>query len=417
MKTRLLFCLLAATVAADPNVHFTEDFDDGDAWTQRWSESKHKTDYGKFKLTAGKFYGDAEKDKGLQTSEDARFYALSARFDPFSNEGKTLVVQFTVKHEQTIDCGGGYVKIFPSDLNQADMHGDSVYNIMFGPDICGPGTKKVHVIFNYKGKNHLISKDVRCKDDEFSHLYTLIVRPDNTYEVKIDNQKVESGSLEEDWDFLPPKMIKDPEAKKPEDWDERAKIDDPEDVKPEDWDKPEHTPDPDAKKPEDWDDEMDGEWEPPMIQNPDYKGEWKPGQIDNPEYKGKWIHPEIDNPEYTPDSNLYSYKDISVIGLDLWQVKSGTIFDNFLITDDEKYAETVGKDTWGTTKDPEKKMKETQDDEERKKREEEDKKDKVDDEGDEDDEEEEDEDKEEKEEDEEEEEEEEETEAALKDEL
>ena len=24
---------------------------------------------------------------------------------------KTLVVQFTVKHEQKIDCGGGYVKV------------------------------------------------------------------------------------------------------------------------------------------------------------------------------------------------------------------------------------------------------------------------------------------------------------------
>lgn len=42
---------------------------------------------------------------------DARFYALSAKFpEAFSNEGKTLVVQFTVKHEQSIDCGGGYVK-------------------------------------------------------------------------------------------------------------------------------------------------------------------------------------------------------------------------------------------------------------------------------------------------------------------
>lgn len=44
---------------------------------------------------------------------------------------------------------------------------------------------------------------------------------------------MESGSLEEDWDLLPPKKIKDPEAKKPEDWDDRAKIDDPEDTKPE----------------------------------------------------------------------------------------------------------------------------------------------------------------------------------------
>lgn len=40
------------------------------------------------------------------------------------------------------------------------------------------------------------------------------------------------------------------------------------------------------------------------------------------------------------------------------QVKSGTIFDNFLITDDETYAEEVGNETWGETKDPEKKMKE-----------------------------------------------------------
>lgn len=38
-----------------------------------------------------------------------------------------------------------------------------------------------------------------------------------------------------------------------------------------DWDKPETIPDPDAKKPDDWDEDMDGEWEPPMITNPDYK--------------------------------------------------------------------------------------------------------------------------------------------------
>lgn len=71
------------------------------------------------------------------------------------------------------------------------------------------------------------------QDDELSHLYTLILNPDQTYIVKIDNEKVESGSLEEDWDFLPPKKIKDPEAKKPEDWDDRAKIDDADDTKPE----------------------------------------------------------------------------------------------------------------------------------------------------------------------------------------
>ncbi|XP_003742982.1 calreticulin [Galendromus occidentalis] len=372
MRCALLLALVGATLA---EVHFKETFDDGDAWRQRWVDSVFKgDDQGKFELTAGKFYGDAEISKGLKTSQDARFYGLSSKFDKFTNEGKNLVIQFSVKHEQNIDCGGGYVKLFPCDLDQAQMNGDSPYGIMFGPDICGPGTRKVHVIFNYKGTNHLIKKDIRCKDDVFTHLYTLIVKPDQTYEVLIDNESVAAGSLEEDWDFLPPKKIKDPEAKKPEDWDEREKIDDPDDSKPEDWDKPEYIPDPEAKKPEDWDDEMDGEWEPPQITNPEYKGEWKPKKIDNPAYKGKWIHPEIDNPEYKADDKIYLQKEICHIGLDLWQVKSGTIFDNFLITDDIEYAKKFGEETWGAVKDAEKKMKEEQDEAQKKKDDEEAKK-------------------------------------------
>lgn len=81
---------------------------------------------------------------------------------------------------------------------------------------------------------YFIYYSILCsQDDEFTHLYTLIVRSDNTYEVKIDNKRAESGSLESDWDFLPPKEIPDPEAKKPEDWDDRPKIDDPDSTKPE----------------------------------------------------------------------------------------------------------------------------------------------------------------------------------------
>ena len=38
-----------------------------------------------------------------------------------------------------------------------------------------------------------------------------------------------------------------------------------------DYDKPEYIADPDATKPEDWDDDTDGEWEPPMITNPEFK--------------------------------------------------------------------------------------------------------------------------------------------------
>ncbi|XP_071537066.1 calreticulin [Panulirus ornatus] len=367
----LCIAALLGFVVVEAKIFFQERFSDAD-WDSRWVQSEHKgKEFGAFKLTAGKFYGDPEEDKGIQTSQDARFYGLSSKFEPFSNKDTPLIIQFSVKHEQNIDCGGGYLKVFDCSLDQKDMHGESPYLIMFGPDICGPGTKKVHVIFNYQEKNHLIKKEIRCKDDVYPHLYTLIVNADNTYEVLIDNEKVQSGELEEDWDMLPPKKIKDPEASKPDDWDDRATIPDPDDTKPEDWDQPEHIPDPDATKPEDWDDEMDGEWEPPMIDNPDYKGEWKPKQIDNPDYKGQWIHPEIDNPEYTPDPELYKYDEICAVGLDLWQVKSGTIFDNFLISNDIEEAKKVGQDTWGATKDAAKKMKDAQDEEERKRAEEE----------------------------------------------
>jgi calreticulin len=245
---------------------------------------------------------------------------------------------------------------------------------MFGPDICGSSTRKTHVIFNYKGKNNLIKKEPRCETDEWTHVYTLIVHPDNTYEVQIDGKEVQKGSLKEDWDMLAPKEIKDPNAKKPADWVDEKQIPDPTDKKPEGWDDiAKEIADPDAKKPEDWDDELDGEWEAPMTPNPDYKGEWKPKMIDNPAYKGEWVHPMIANPDYVDDENLYLYEHNGAVAFDLWQVKSGTIFDNILVTDDVAEAQKwVEKSK--ATQEGEKKMKEKQDEEKRKVEEEERKK-------------------------------------------
>ncbi|RZF44106.1 hypothetical protein LSTR_LSTR016005 [Laodelphax striatellus] len=104
-----------------------------DTWETTWEASEHPgKEFGKFKRTSGKFFNDEEKDKGIQTSEDFRFYALSRKFPAFSNKDKPLVIQFRVKHEQNIDCGGGYVKVFDSSLSSKELHGDSPYLIMFG---------------------------------------------------------------------------------------------------------------------------------------------------------------------------------------------------------------------------------------------------------------------------------------------
>ncbi len=48
------------------------------------------------------------------------------------------------------------------------------------------------------------------------------------------------------------------------------------------------------------------------------------------------------NPKYFTDDTIGEF-DIEFLGIDIWQVKSGTIFDDFLITDDVAYAEQLAK--------------------------------------------------------------------------
>jgi calreticulin len=368
-----LFALCLSAVAGE--VFFEEDFS-GD-WESRWVQSEHKDDLGKFATSAGKYNGEAG-NVGLQTTQDAKFYGISAKFNEFSNKDKPFVVQYSVKHEQGIDCGGAYLKIGPAPFDGKAFHGETKYNIMFGPDICGM-TKRTHLIFNYKENNLLKEKDMRTESDELTHVYTLIVNPDNTFEVQIDGAKVEDGKLAEGWKFLEPKEIDDPEDKKPSDWVDEAEMDDPEDKKPEGHDDiPAKISDPKATKPDDWDDESDGEWEAPQIDNPDYKGEWKAKRIKNPDYKGVWAPKKIANPAYVEDNTIGQYDSFAFVGIDVWQVKSGTIFDNLLITDSVDTAKAAF-DKIKPVQEAEKKLKEEADaakakeaEEARKKKEEED---------------------------------------------
>merc|ERR1712129_604383 len=162
------------------------------------------------------------------------------------------------------------------------------YNIMFGPDKCGY-TKRTHLIFTYKGKNVLKKSDLAYKQEGegTSHLYTMILKPDDTVLVEIDQEEIYKGSIKDDWEVLKPKEISDP----------------------------------DDKKPEDWYDEEDGEWEAPMKDNPAFKGDWTAKRISNPAYKGFWEAKKIANPEYEDDDAVYKFDDIGFVGFDLWQVK------------------------------------------------------------------------------------------------
>ncbi|KAJ3376600.1 hypothetical protein HDU80_003937, partial [Chytriomyces hyalinus] len=205
--------------------------------------------------------------------------------------------------------------------------------------------QKIHAVITYKGKNHLIKKTITPGSDQLTHQYTFILHPDQTYLILLNGKTKESGSILESWDLLPPKKIKDPNASKPSDWVDEAEISDPTDKKPANWDNiPATIVDPNAKKPKDWDDEMDREWEAPKISNPEYKGEWVANKIPNPAYNH--------------------------VGFDLWQVKSGTIFDNIIVTDSLDEAKEFAKKTFDDLKDAEKEAKDKLDEKEKKEAEE-----------------------------------------------
>lgn len=356
--------ILAMASSASAEIYLKEQFND-DSWTERWTESttwKSKSDMGTWTRTHGLYYADPD-DTGLQTTNDAKFFGISAPLSKtYTSADKELVIQYSVQHEQGIDCGGAYIKLLPGgeSFDAAAFGGASPYAVMFGPDICG-SNKRTHVILNSEKKqeNLMIEKDIRCESDKMSHLYTFIIRPDNTFEVFVDNKSVRSGDLESEFDFLEEKEILDPNESKPDDWVDESKIPDPSSVKPEGYDDiPPEIPDPSASKPDDWDDEDDGEWEAPMIDNPEYEGPWKPKMIPNPDYKGPWEHPKIPNPAYEHDEKMYAVcaDGCSHVGFELWQVKTGTIFDDIIVTDSLEEAQKFAEETFFAKRAGEKSM-------------------------------------------------------------
>jgi len=93
----LVVTLLCIVVCSSATVYFKDDLAKG--WESRWVVSTWKKDSGEageWKVSGGKFHDDTV---GLQTTQDARFYAISAKFPKaFSNKDKKFVVSYSVKH-------------------------------------------------------------------------------------------------------------------------------------------------------------------------------------------------------------------------------------------------------------------------------------------------------------------------------
>eukprot|EP01063_Lacrimia_lanifica_P027119 TRINITY_DN375_c0_g3_i1.p1 TRINITY_DN375_c0_g3~~TRINITY_DN375_c0_g3_i1.p1 ORF type:complete len:386 (+),score=162.62 TRINITY_DN375_c0_g3_i1:57-1214(+) len=346
------WALALCTAAVQGKIYFQETFEDG---LGQWEEAAD-VKLGLFENghgPLGGFYG-----KGLRTTDPkGKFYAISANWEEETdNEGKTFVLSYTLQNPQNLSCGGGYLKVLPTVEDQEDFDGDVPYWIMFGPDICG--AKSLSLFFDAKGTHdHSLHwrKAAPTPEDRLTHLFTLVVRPDDTYEISIDGDKYEWGKIEDDFEFTAPKKIEDPEHRKPEDWVDHEEIPDPRDKRPKNWDDDAEIDDPNAVEPEDWDEDRDGVWDPPGIPNPNYQGPWKPKMIPNPKFKGHWKPRMIDNPAYKPMPNLHvPLVKVGAIGIDIWQVESGTVYDNIIIADNEAEVEAFNKKHFFAHRDAEK---------------------------------------------------------------
>ncbi|KAI6176720.1 Calreticulin family protein [Aphelenchoides bicaudatus] len=339
-----------------------------------------------------------EDDYGLVARSKARHHAIAVAVPkPIDFTTDELVVQYEVKYEDGQECGGGYLKLLSSgaEKNIQSFADKTEYTIMFGPDKCGTQSK-VHFIIKLKNpKNGTVSehhapqpKNIPEFADRKSHLFTLKLRKDNSYEVQVDMNTLYSGNMLNDLvpSSQPPTQIADPSDKKPADWSEEEYMDDKTATKPEDWDenapaeildedatKPSDwleeeellVPDPEAEKPADWDDDMDGFWEPKMINNPkcegrsgcgawkkpmkanpNYKGKWTPPRIKNPDYKGKWSARLIDNPNYF-EANPYSQLEkVTALGFELWTMSQNILFDNIFIGNSAELAADFATQTF-----------------------------------------------------------------------
>ena len=106
MKSSALVSLALATTAA-ATTHMKEEFTTDPFEGDRWLHSSWKpaSDTGEFEWSAGKWPVDADANKGIRTSKDAKFHAISAELDlPIAShtlgKGKSdIVVQFSVKNE------------------------------------------------------------------------------------------------------------------------------------------------------------------------------------------------------------------------------------------------------------------------------------------------------------------------------
>jgi hypothetical protein len=128
---------------------------------------------------------------GLQALTDNAYYYIYSIFTPFSCVGNTLTLEYTLKTTQTIACSGNGLILY-----------DKINSYFwFGPGTCS-GVSKIDIGF----KNNRVAYQITKTSDPRYILntavaYKLVVPPNGTYSVYINNPVVACDSLVADFAY------------------------------------------------------------------------------------------------------------------------------------------------------------------------------------------------------------------------
>jgi calnexin len=358
---------------------FFENFSDPDPF-HRWVPTNSSNYSGLWVAQQTYSVPTRKGERALVTENYSQNYAISHQFrHPIETRGKLLLVQYEVRSQYFFDCTSAVMTLYTDPaFNSSELNNDTSWFLSFGPYRCGDiNESRFHILKD--GTVHKMKHPHWIPVDTVTHLHTLIIRKNGTFEVLLDDKSIRNGTFSADFDpplFEAP-TIDDPRQKKPPDWDDRVYVPDPNGVKPADWDddaperipyaarltpppgwlvdEPPRVPRTDAKQPDDWDEDKMGKWRPPsmrnpacakapgcgpynppMVPNPKARGKWKAKYVRNPNFKGEWKPAQIPNPSYHGQSTEFVIPPLTAIGFNIWAKNRDVAFTNIAIANEEE---------------------------------------------------------------------------------
>lgn len=380
---------------------FLEQFSYASLEDSEWTISHGKRDdefsyTGEWAIEPSYKYPGLENDPGLVVKSVAAHHAVSRKLPKvYDNQNTDLVLQYEVKLQEGLTCGGAYIKLLCGNYNEEQFGLSTPFKVLFGPDVCG-ANNKIGLVLHVKNprtgeyERRELASPPMARTNYLLNVYTLILSKKQTVEIRIDGEVALFTNLHDEDLFSPSlspeKTIPDPKERKPAFWDDRKYVPDPESVKPDDYDekyasatipdktaiKPadwddtvlEYIEDPEASKPVSWDETIDGiwlapeivnplcytsgcgVWRPPQLPNPDYIGPWSQGVVQNPNYMGEWKPRNIPNPDYFEVAKPSFVGPVTGLGFELWTMDLGILFDNIYLGHSVADAEFLGNTTY-----------------------------------------------------------------------